>query len=288
MIPIGIGGYRGEAHSTEIPTGQTPLLLSIPALEMLDGHIHMKTRKLELSALGITVALIRMRKTPHLGIDVSQFGDDDSAETQKMDLKSTRGDALVHYANDLEIVKQGYAFLETDCIEDDFDNTMSSDISLASRGVRSGDLRGELTKRRTDELTKASNTVIEQEKRTWAILKKEYTLAEKIATKGFKTTMIFEPWGGTFRVTRTGSESFGWTNSQPLDKVDGYDLLTASGEKLLFNILVDHDPVLTIIAFDCRIWSVMTNMCPTIDWESLRETAGIQVLRLVRKICIHR
>ena len=41
----------------------------------------MKTRKLELSALGITVALTRMRTTPHLGIDVSQFGDDDSAET---------------------------------------------------------------------------------------------------------------------------------------------------------------------------------------------------------------
>eukprot|EP00959_Pyramimonas_sp_CCMP1952_P278209 5816187-Pyramimonas_sp.AAC.1 len=32
----------------------------------------------------------------------------------------------------------------------------------------------------------------------------------------------------------------------------------------------------------------MTNMCPTIDWGTLRETTGIQVLRLVRRICIHR
>eukprot|EP00959_Pyramimonas_sp_CCMP1952_P384577 8060125-Pyramimonas_sp.AAC.1 len=87
----------------------------------------MKTKKLELTALGITAALIKMRKTPRLGIDAAQFGDDESAETQKMDLTSTRGDALVHYANDLEIVKQGYAFLETGCHDDDFDVSLNSD-----------------------------------------------------------------------------------------------------------------------------------------------------------------
>ncbi|CAK0892878.1 unnamed protein product [Prorocentrum cordatum] len=127
IIPIGIGGYRGEAHSTEIPAEQTPLLLSMPALEMLDGHIHMQTKKLELTALGITVALVKMGKTPHLGIDVSQFGDDESAGAQKMDLTSTRGDALVHYANDLEVMKQGYAFLETGCHGDGFDVSLNSD-----------------------------------------------------------------------------------------------------------------------------------------------------------------
>eukprot|EP00959_Pyramimonas_sp_CCMP1952_P400826 8398925-Pyramimonas_sp.AAC.1 len=70
--------------------------------------------------------------------------------------------------------------------------------------------------------------------------------------------------------------------------MDDCDLMTKEGEDLLFEILDEHDPHLTITAFDCRIWSVMTNMCPTVDWETLRGAHGVRVLMLVKRICLHR
>ncbi|CAK0792797.1 unnamed protein product [Prorocentrum cordatum] len=307
VIPIGIGGFRGEAHSTEIPTGTTPLLISIPALDMLDGHIHMKSKKLELSALGITVPLTKIKNTTHLGIDVSQFGDDQDSVLQRMELKSSRGDAIVHLATCKGVVKDGYAYLENDdCNDEETCDTVEIDairrqgassndetgqkleISLAARGVRKSDTRGELTSRRAQELSTTASRIAAEEKRTWATLKKEYTLAERMATSGFKKTMIFEPWGGSFIVARVASGVFGWTNSQPLDKLDDCDLMTKEGEDLLFEILDEHDPYLTITAFDCRIWSVMANMSPTVDWGTLRRTYGVRVLKLVKRICLHR
>ena len=128
------------------------------------------------------------------------------------------------------------------------------------------DTRGELTNRRTLELSATASRIAAQEKRTWAVLKKEYTLAERMAAICFKKTMIFEPLGCSFIDIRVTSGVFGWTNSQPLDKVDGYDLMTQEGENMLFKTLDEQYPYLTFIAFDCRIWSVMTNMCPTVDW----------------------
>ena len=170
-----------------------------------------------------------MKNTPHLGIDVSQFGDDQDAALQRMELKSSRGDTIVHLATCMDVVKSGYAYLEKDDCddEDDFADSLHKDcsndmtdalnrrqdacsdrrpgISLAARGVRMNDTRGELTNRRTQELSATASRIAAQEKRTWAVLKKEYTLAERMATSGFKKTMIFEPWGGSFIVTRVAS-----------------------------------------------------------------------------------
>lgn len=77
-----------------------------------------------------------------------------------------------------------------------------------------------------------------------------------------------------FGVTKMAAEKFGWTNSQPLDLVDGYDLLKKAGRRLIARTLEEHDPFLTVIAFDCRIWSLMCNMNHTIDWEALRSSIG--------------
>ena len=126
-----------------------------------------------------------------------------------------------------------------------------------------------------------------QDDRTWAALSKHYSLAEQAATKGFSTTVLFEPFGGHFGVTRTASREFNWTNSQPLDRLDGYDLLSPAGEELLFRVLDEHDPVCVLIAFDCRLWSLLNNVCPGGDWEHLRKTIGLKTLRLVKRICEH-
>ena len=79
-----------------------------------------------------------------------------------------------------------------------------------------------------------------------------------------------------------------WTCSQPLDLIDGYDLLSTAGRKLIMNVLDQHDPVLTLVAFDCRTWSLLTNMNPHQDWEELRETLGRATLKFLAGICQHR
>lgn len=89
-------------------------------------------------------------------------------------------------------------------------------------------------------------------------------------------------------IARRAAARHGWTNSQPLDKLDGYDLLTKTGQRLLFAALKGHNPFLAVIAFDCRIWSLLTNSSPGADWERLRQTIGRGVLRLVVAVAQHR
>ena len=127
-----------------------------------------------------------------------------------------------------------------------------------------------------------------EEQQYWRVLKRGHTLAEQMMTNGFRNTVIFEPWGGTFPITTAGAKHYGWTNSQPLDKIDGYDLLKVDGKQLLWNILDSHDPILTVIAFDCRIWSPLTRLSPNIDWDEWRRTTGRATLSLIRAICRQR
>ena len=86
--------------------------------------------------------------------------------------------------------------------------------------------------------------------------------------------MVFEPWGGSFVVSRMATASYGWTCPQPIDKIDGYDLLQLSGRQLLWSALEDQIPFVTVIVFDCGMWAVTANMNLQIDWEMLRETVG--------------
>ena len=81
----------------------------------------------------------------------------------------------------------------------------------------------------------------------WANLRRDYSLAEQLATNGFTKTVVFEPWGGRFVVTRAGAQIYGWTNSQPLDRIDGYDLLTKEGEELLFDLKLDPRELTSIL-----------------------------------------
>lgn len=69
-IPICLGGRPGNVHSAEVPEGNTPLLLSIPALDALDAVVYLRKRCMRLQELGVTVPLIRTG-TKHLAVDVS-------------------------------------------------------------------------------------------------------------------------------------------------------------------------------------------------------------------------
>ena len=127
-------------------------------------------------------------------------------------------------------------------------------------------------------------------RRMWSTLRRRRTWAERIATEAWRKTALFEPFGGSCTVTRIAAEEFGWTCTQPMDKEfgDQYDLLKPEAERQLFEALEQQDPYLTVIAFPCWMFSVMANMNKGIDWESLRKTVGRKLLRLVKKICLHR
>ena len=110
-------------------------------------------------------------------------------------------------------------------------------------------------------------------------------MAEQHATRGFKDTVIFEPFAGAFGITRVAAEEFGWTCSQPMDLLDGYDLLSGAGRQLVKQVLAEHRPYLVVLAFDCRIWSSLTNLSPEQAWDQLRRGVGRRALQLVRWIC---
>ena len=285
-IPIGIAGHEGEVHSAELTQGSTPLLFSVSALAALDGEIRVKTKTLTLQALGVSVPLIETR-TRHLGMDVSQFGCGKPAPERKSEfqVRADRGDLYIYYLQEAEFDFNG---LEVESCDHVAEAKVKEGPKLHPRGVRQEDRRGQLREKRYQQLKQAAERIEAKDSRTWIAMRRTYTMAENLATGGFRNSVIFEPWGGSFVVTRTGALSFGWTNAQPLDKIDGYDLQAASGQRLLWQVLTEQNPYLVVVAFDCRIWSLLTNLNPNTDWDALRQTVGIQVLRLVARICRHR
>ena len=277
----------GEVFSAEVETGTTPLLLSIPALIALDAVIHMRERRINLGSLGVELPL-RETRTKHLAMMVSynpRLGIAKDVEGSPKAI-SINQDLFVYYSEEASLpVLTDEPMVEVPVSED-----YTADCSppqFGARGIRKDDVTGFLGDRRSAELAYAMKSMRLQDDRTWAALSKHYSLAEQAATKGFSTTVLFEPFGGHFGVTRTASREFSWTNSQPLDRLDGYDLLSPAGEELLFRVLDEHDPVCVLIAFDCRLWSLLNNLCPGGDWEHLRKTIGLKTLRLVKRICEH-
>ena len=120
-----------------------------------------------------------------------------------------------------------------------------------------------------------------KDQRARIALQRPHTMAEQLASNQFKNTFIFEPFAGMFGVTTMAAMEFGWTCSQPLDLLDGFDLLSAAGRRLIEKVLTEHKPLLVVIAFDCRIWSLLTNLSPHFHWEEIRQGQGRAVLRLV-------
>ena len=156
--------------------------------------------------------------------------------------------------------------------------------TLGSRGIRAGDVQKEISQRRKNELDKSAHLLHREDSGKWVALKRSYCLAEQWVTHSFKDTVVF-PFGGSFGITRCGALRFGWTNSQPLDLLDGYDLLSAGGEALLFRVLEEHSPFLVILAFPCKLWSLLTNLNKGADWETMRNVTGRRVLKLVVRVC---
>ena len=105
--------------------------------------------------------------------------------------------------------------------------------------------------------------------------------AERFCTANYQTTVIFEPFGGEFVVTRFGAKRFGWNNSQPLDIKHhaGYDLTTGAGRNSPYEVLGKHWTFLTILAFTCTVWSIMHNLNQDPDLEQLWQREDVWLVR---------
>ena len=282
-IPIFIAGRRGEVYSAEIPDGMTPLLFSIPAMDSLDMVIHVRKLKVSINELKIELPLI-VTPSRHLAVEVAfdpKVGVlDHNPEEPKV--ISEREDLLVYYGEEAR-----YPLLHNLPLLKEPLKVARSSIrpDLQPRGVRASDQTGDLPERRLHELQAAAFNVSAQDRRTWIALKREYSMAEQFCTRDFNTTVIYEPFAGSFGTTTMGAAQYGLTNSQPMDKIDGYDLLTREGRALVWNVLVEHEPFLVLIAFDCRIWSLLTNLSPDAGWEEIRESLGRDTLHFIVKVC---
>ena len=291
-IPVVIGGRPGAIMSAEIETGTTPLLLSISAMEALGMTLFMKERMVLIGSLDVKVPMIKTR-TKHLALDLTGSMAISEDEFGSEPLCKSRNDDLYLYL----VEEASYQIFDGEYFETQANEAVSLKheqvLKVGPQGIHLSDKRGEISKRRVNELEKASKTQRALDRRTWFALHRSFTEAEQLATKQFTTTVVFEPWGGSFGITKMASSEFSWTCSQPLAILDGYDLCTQKGEELLWRTLDTHDPFLTVVAFDCRLWSLLMNMLKDIDgsWDklqSLREGVGKRTLLLVVRVCKHR
>ena len=286
-IPVVIAGHRGVVLSAEIPTGSTPLLLSITAMSALDMSLHMQRRTVAIGALKSEVPML-LTRTRHLALDLTGS----VTVAPQPNAVCNAEDVFMYFVEEAAF---GLCTGEPEMFLPPLETAYSASVSkvpikLGPRGVQTQDKLGSLSQRRVGELEKVQRQLRGLDNRTWVALKRNYTFAEELATKQFTTTVFFEPWGGCFGCTRFASQFMGWTNSQPLDLIDGFDLMAPKGQRLLWKTLVQHNPYLTIVAFDCRIWSLLQNCNPKgiEDIRFLRRTVGAAVLRLIVRVCLHR
>ena len=157
---------------------------------------------------------------------------------------------------------------------------------LGDRGVRADDVRGQLNQRRVGELLKAEKEQARRDRSMWVALRRDFITAEQFAADNFKNTVVFEPFGGNFGVTRCAASSFSWTCSQPMDIVDGYDILKGPGKSLCDRVLQEHRPYLVLLAFDCRIWSPLNNLNVSPHLQQARWKVGRLTLKRVVAWCM--
>ena len=201
----------------------------------------MKEKCIKLQELGIALPLSTTR-TRHLAIDVSFVNlefEVPRTEVSRPLLKSEADDLHVFWTEEAkESILQEFALLQshdTAIFEDEFRP------NVGPRGVTVKDRRRTLHEARFEALQQAAISQRILDAQMLIALRHNYTKAEEFVTHGFHNTMIFEPWGGNFAVTRLAS-SRGWVNSRPMDIKDGVDLPSEKGQELIWQTLEEHDP----------------------------------------------
>eukprot|EP00439_Symbiodinium_sp_Y106_P022669 s217_g2.t2 len=248
-IPIFLGSRLGEVFSAELPSGTTPLLLSIPAMSALDMVLMMKDRVVEVRTLSLELPMVTTR-TNHLAVEVAFRPGAELPKNLAMrtpTVANDAGDLLVYY---LEEARQPVLHgLPCRPSEKECQAAPGELPKLGSRGVKCGDVLGELPDRRARELRRAEERHNRMDRCMWTALRMEVNMAEQWATQNFSKTWLFEPLDSEAPITRYAAERLGWTCTRPMDRLDGADLYGPAGRRLLRRALAEHQPFLTVLSF---------------------------------------
>ncbi|CAK0789613.1 unnamed protein product [Prorocentrum cordatum] len=265
-ILVALGGRRGVIFSAEMEDCDTPLLVSLASQEALGAVLHLKEMRMELHARG-------GRAAAQGGRDF-EFGARDNRGSEFFFAQAQKESAFEGSDGEEIRVEEevGHAFPSKD------------------RGALATDATGILSKATRKKLESTRRELRGEDRRLRGELLRPRFEAERFVTADFQTTVVFEPFGDEHILTRYGAKEYGWMQSQPLD-VDhspDYDLLKGPGRALLYWILDLHWPYVTVLAFPCHPWSLMTNMNKLTDWGEVRRSARRYFL-LVRRVsrCVH-
>ena len=280
-IPIFLGGCRGEVHSAEVPTGSTPLLLSIPTMDALDMILHMRRREVEIRELGLSLPMV-LTRTGHVAIRVDAGAAEGlwmkGADKEKPTIVSERGDLLVYFLE--EAARPLYS---CQAARSTPGLSHGSAPDLRPRGVRVEDLRGELPARRAEELSKVERHQQLLDRCMWTALRRDYTAAEQFVTNNFQNTVLYEPFPGNCDITRFGAATYAWTNSQPDHHLDGNDLWGRAGRSITGRVLKVHRPYLLVIVADSRLWRALRDQQRLAGYMAKQRRLVSLVLHLCRR-----
>ncbi|CAK0817009.1 unnamed protein product [Prorocentrum cordatum] len=268
-IPVALGGRHGVIFSVGMGGCDTPLLVSLASQEALGAVLHLKEMRMELQTLAAGVELLKVGC--HLAVRLDDWGD----EGHRSAVTSSSGPATAASDNrDSEFffaqaLKES-AFEESDGEEIQVNEEVGHAFLSKDRGVLATDATGVLSKATRKRLESTWRELRGQDRRLRGELLRPRFEAERFVTADFQTTVVFEPFGGEHILTRYGAKECGWMQSQPsdVDHSPGHDLLKGPGRALLYRILDLHWHYITVLAFPCHPWSLMTNVNKLIDWDT--------------------
>ena len=109
---------------------------------------------------------------------------------------------------------------------------------------------------------------------------------EKIKKNGGQLDLM-EVFSGRGRLT-SSAHAYGLNALQPIDAVEGIDLMTFEGQSLALHALREFKPLLLVTAWPCTHWSIMNENCNYRDrmqeLEELRETER-PMLKFTTDLC---
>ncbi|CAE7262943.1 unnamed protein product, partial [Symbiodinium sp. CCMP2456] len=252
-VPVYLNNIYGEIFSAELPEGSTPLLLSLPTMTALGMVLDLAGGKVMVSALGIEMEFVQTA-TRHISIKATYDPTRPLAQPKgsKEEPDITTDDLIIYYLAEGELPllhEMSFAALGPE-------RSNGPAPDLGNRGVTTKDRTAVLPERRARELNHKCKKQAAEDKRSWAALKCNFTLAEQWCSRDFLDTMLFEPFGRTCPTTTTATREHSWTCSRPLEQ-DGCDLLSAGCLDAARRTLREHRPYLVLAPFYSRLWAVL-------------------------------
>ena len=277
-VPVYLNNIHGEIFSAELPSGSTPLLLSLPTMTALGMVLDLAAGKVTVAALGIEM-FMATTATKHIALEVAFDDNKPLAEPRgsKEEPQITAEDLVVYYLREGELpVLHDQSFATGSPIPQ-----RGVPPDLGRRGVARGDRLAQVSERRALELKKKCQQQAAEDRRSWAALRRNFTMAEQWCTRDFQDTVIFEPFGGTCAVTSWAAREFSWTCSRPLP-ADGGDLLTKAAGQAIDRNLREHRPYLLLVSCDSRLWSTLGNGSRT---DPVAKKVGQRIGKQLVRLC---